>query len=387
MTASASVALECFDGVALGGVADVAALGIQNHRHVRVGAMDVVDRALELVFRFVRRVVRELRLVGAHEVRRGVDDRLVELEDRRGSAAIDARHALDLRVEPHADERVVALPDVFASCSMKPVMRRGSGREAALLQMHEQDRHRRRRDARDARGLADGRRLDLGELLPHFGGEACDGRVVQVRWQRGLLVAALAVDLVLLPLDVAGVLGAHFDLRADLRRQTIVDVGIEPDGPPFRRADHFEQRRVVHFRPAQQLEAVTVARRAAPSARARGHSAETSRRLHARALSRATSRSDSSCLLLEQRPALVVDQPELAPGRREPQIRVVLTQQQPVLGAAREHAVGLARAARDEVIDEHAEVGLAALRHPGVAALHCSAALMPATRPCAAASS
>src|SRR5205823_4219021 len=50
--------------------------------------------------------------------------------------------------------------------------------------------------------------------------------------------------------------------------------------------------------------------------------------------------------------------------------RVVLAQQQAVLRAAGEHAVGLARAARHQVIDEHSDVGLAALRYPGLALPH-----------------
>ena len=44
--------------------------------------MNVLDRTFQLIFRLVRSVVCELRLVGADEVSRGVDDRLVELEDR-----------------------------------------------------------------------------------------------------------------------------------------------------------------------------------------------------------------------------------------------------------------------------------------------------------------
>ena len=41
-----------------------------------------------------------------------------------------------------------------------------------------------------------------------------------------------------------------------------------------------------------------------------------------------------------------------------------------MLGAAREHAVRLARAASDEVVDQHAHVGFAALRGPGLAPFH-----------------
>jgi hypothetical protein len=90
---------------------------------------------------------------------------------------------------------------------------------------------------------------------------------------------------------------------------------------------------------------------------------------------------------LEQLPALIADETELAPDRREARIGVVLAQQQTVLGAAREHAIGLAGAARDQIIDEHAEVGLAAPGRPRRLPADERAALMPASRPWAAASS
>ena len=67
-----------------------------------------------------------------------------------------------------------------------------------------------------------------------------------------------------------------------------------------------------------------------------------------------------------ERPALVVDQAQLAPDRREPGVRIVLAQQQPVFGATGEHAVGLGGSLGNEVIDQHAEVRLAARRHPGL---------------------
>jgi hypothetical protein len=55
---------------------------------------------------------------------------------------------------------------------------------------------------------------------------------------------------------------------------------------------------------------------------------------------------------------------QFATGRREPQVGVVLAQLQPVFGAAGEHAVRLAGALGDQVVDQHAEVGLVAARRP-----------------------
>ena len=108
-----AVALEGLDRIALGGAADVAALGIENHRHRRVGAVHVFDGALELVLGLVGGVVRDLRLVGTHEVVRGVDDRLVELEDRRGLGGDVPREALDLRIKTDAHERIVRGPGLL----------------------------------------------------------------------------------------------------------------------------------------------------------------------------------------------------------------------------------------------------------------------------------
>ena len=50
-----------------------------------------------------------------------------------------------------------------------------------------------------------------------------------------------------------------------------------------------------------------------------------------------------------------------APGALgEPQVGVVVAQQQPVLGARGEHAVGLVDALGHQVVDQHADVGLVA---------------------------
>jgi hypothetical protein len=63
-----AVALEGLARVLLGGAADVAALGVQDHRHRRRHAADVLHQPLELVFGAVRGEVGDLRLEGAHQV-------------------------------------------------------------------------------------------------------------------------------------------------------------------------------------------------------------------------------------------------------------------------------------------------------------------------------
>ena len=76
------IALEGLARVVLGSRADVAALGIQDHRDLRMRATDVLDQALELRLGARRREVRDLRLEGADQVGGGVHDLAAEAEDR-----------------------------------------------------------------------------------------------------------------------------------------------------------------------------------------------------------------------------------------------------------------------------------------------------------------
>src|SRR5687767_10269563 len=75
-------------------------------------------------------------------------------------------------------------------------------------------------------------------------------------------------------------------------------------------------------------------------------------------------------LRCEELPTLVADQSKLAAAWRKAQVGVVLTQQQTIFRATREHSIRLARAARDEIVDEHADVGFVATRPPRRAILH-----------------
>src|SRR6187402_1264538 len=86
----------------------------------------------------------------------------------------------------------------------------------AALEVHQQQRDRRWRHATDARSLADGvgkRPLELEEYLSR---ETPHAVVVEAFGNGGGLVPPLALDLVALALQVAGVLGLHFHLRGDL---------------------------------------------------------------------------------------------------------------------------------------------------------------------------
>src|SRR3569623_203073 len=55
---------------------------------------------------------------------------------------------------------------------------------------------------------------------------------------------------------------------------------------------------------------------------------------------------------------------QLAPARREAESGVGLAQQYTVFRTAREHAIGLLRAARDEIVYQHTEIGIVAARAP-----------------------
>ena len=71
----------------------------------------------------------------------------------------------------------------------------------------------------------------------------------------------------------------------------------------------------------------------------------------------------------------------------QPLVGVVGAQRQAIFGARGEHAIGLADALGDEIVDHHAEIGFGAVEDAPAPPAGQRAALSPATRPCAAASS
>ena len=86
------------------------------------------------------------------------------------------------------------------------------------------------------------------------------------------------------------------------------------------------------------------------------------RRIHCRRLEALELARDGVALARERVPARVVDHAQLAAVLGETQVRVVLAQLQPVLGARREHPVRLGHAARDQIVDQHAEIRFVAAR-------------------------
>ena len=104
--------------------------------------------------------------------------------------------------------------------------------------------------------------------------------------------------------------------------------------------------------------------------------------------SRAAARPTYSGARLEQPAAARIQQAELQGQRPQPLFGVVAAQLQAVLGARGEHAVRLGDLLGDQVVDQHAEVGLAAAeRQLAPGRRDSRAAFTPAIRPWAAASS
>ena len=88
--------------------------------------------------------------------------------------------------------------------------------------MHQQQRQRSRRNARDARCLAEGLWLVQIELLLHLFGKPANRRVIQLRWQGLVVMLSTAFDLRLLRIDVALVANLNLNLFGHSR---IVDPG------------------------------------------------------------------------------------------------------------------------------------------------------------------
>ena len=102
-----AVALEGFNRVLGGGAADVAALGVQNHRHLRRGAAHVGDQALQLVFGAVGGEIGDLRLEGADQISRRIDDGGAKIVDFAGIAVQLAGKFGRFRVQADAQHGVV----------------------------------------------------------------------------------------------------------------------------------------------------------------------------------------------------------------------------------------------------------------------------------------
>ena len=218
--------------------------------------------------------------------------------------------------------------------------------------MHQEQGQRGGGHAGYATRLSDGLRTMPGELLPDFRRQAPHFGVVERGRNGGAFPRALPLDLLALALDVAVIL--RLDLH--LFRDAALGMG--------RRDDREAGERVItHLGATQQLERALLL----PGRRAERLRLDPLFPIPGPEPDRAEAgllAGDGVALLLEGAPALVAHQAEPAPVPGEPKVRVVLAQQQAVLGAAREHAVGLRRAEGDEIVDEHADVRFVPPRAP-----------------------
>src|SRR5207253_4446381 len=183
------------------------------------------------------------------------------------------------------------------------------GRPKASLQMHQQQRNRRRRDSRNARRLSDGLGPITIELLLHFDRQAGYAAVIEISRQGERFELAPPCHLLALALDVALVLDLNLELLGDLR------CGL--------RVGH--QIGVAHTWLLEKLYGTPFF----PSASA--YHQTTQALLFVR---------DRIALAVECGPAPVIDQAKAAPRFRKAQVRVVLPKLKAVLGSAGKHPVG-----------------------------------------------
>ena len=107
--------------------------------------------------------------------------------------------------------------------------------------MDQEQRYRGRRHARNAPGLRERRRARGLQLVAHLVRQSVDRGVVEIARQGGILVAAHAVDLLLLPVDIAGILGLDLHLLGNVGAHA----GITADR---------DDVAVRHFRSLQQVD-------------------------------------------------------------------------------------------------------------------------------------
>jgi hypothetical protein len=105
-----TVSLERFDCIALGGGADVAALGIQNDGDTGVLRMNVFDQSLEFTLGAYRREIGDLGLECADTGGGGINDVAAKGKNCLGAAPESGGNTLRIRVQAHAEHRIGACP-------------------------------------------------------------------------------------------------------------------------------------------------------------------------------------------------------------------------------------------------------------------------------------
>ena len=99
-----AIALKGFDGILLGGGANVAALGIQNNRHMRRIAAHVCHELFQLLFSAVRSEVSNLGLERNGQIGCGIDNLRAKIIDLAGIALHACRKFAGFRVKADAQQ-------------------------------------------------------------------------------------------------------------------------------------------------------------------------------------------------------------------------------------------------------------------------------------------
>ena len=188
-------------------------------------------------------------------------------------------------------------------------------------------------------------RSSRNKPLPRFVRQTINAFVVDVfRQTQGLLLSLLR-NLPLLTFDVPRILGLYIELQRYLLALLVVGqrTQITAANPV-----HGGDLTVVEFRPFQQHRRRRI-----------GCSDKDTLKTRALLLNRLI-------LCVVNRPTLIINQPKLATNRRQPQVSIVFAQSKAILSATRKHAVGLAYASRDEIVDQHADIGFMALWEPAL---------------------
>ena len=176
--------------------------------------------------------------------------------------------------------------------------------------------------------------------------------IIEIGGQARRFIRLLARDLVLLPLDVTLVFALDFDLLGD---QRVVDRRT--------RSRQRHQCGIRDARPPQQILQRVFALDALPQHALafvlRNYFRVDPTRFETLALAR-----HRFTLALEMLPAQIIDDAEPTSDFGQPHVGVVFAQTQTILSAAGKHPIRLGHAARDQIIDQHAEISFVATRTP-----------------------
>lgn len=89
---------------------NIAALGIENYRNVRIAVFEVLDEFFQLTLSPLGGEVGKLGLKGAHHIGGGIGNIAAELKNPQGFAARGSGHALGVGVKANAQHAALRSP-------------------------------------------------------------------------------------------------------------------------------------------------------------------------------------------------------------------------------------------------------------------------------------